>query len=148
MQRLFEYVGHHPWLSAATALVALAVLAYELRAGIGGSTGLSVTEAVRRMNQGALVIDLRSKEAHEAGHLGEARHIPAAEIDAQAETLKRWREKPILLYCETGQEGAAAVRKLVKLGFTNVANLEGGVAGWLRENMPLARTAANKRGGE
>jgi len=147
MQRLLAYVAHHPWLTAGTALVALAVLVYELRLRIEGSIAVSPAEAVRLMNQGALVLDLRAKEAHDAGRIGEARHVPAAEIEAQAESLKKWRERPVVLYCDSGVQSAAAARKLLKLGFAKAASLEGGVAAWTRDNLPLVRGAGAKKGG-
>lgn len=147
MQRLLEYAGHHPWLTAGAVLAAVAVLVYELRARMEAFAALSSAEAVRLMNQGALVLDLRSKEAFDAGHIGDARNIPAAELDAQIESLKKWREKPVITYCESGREGAAAARKLAGQGFAKVANLEGGVAAWVRENMPLAKPEGAKRGG-
>ena len=49
---------------------------------------LSATQAVRLMNQGALVIDLRAKELYDAGHIGDARNVPAAELESQAEALE------------------------------------------------------------
>jgi len=127
--------------------VAIAVLVYELRDHIEGSAGLSAAGAVRLMNQGALLIDLRTKDAYDGGHIGEARNIPFAEIEAQAETLKKWQEKPVITYCDSGRDGAAAARKLAKLGFTKVASLNGGIGAWVRDNMPLAKSAGGKRGG-
>ncbi len=147
MQRLIEYAGHHPWLTAGAVFAAVAVLIYELRARMEGFGALSSAEAVRLMNQGALVLDLRSKESYESGHIGDARGIPAAELDGQVESLKKWREKQIIVYCDSGRTGAAAARKLAGQGFAKVANLEGGVAAWIRDNMPLAKPAGQKRGG-
>ena len=146
MQRLIEYAGQHPWLTAGAVFAAVAVLVYELRARIESFAALSSAEAVRLMNQGALVLDLRPKEAYEAGHIGEARNIPASELDGQIESLKRWREKTIITYCDSGRDGAAAARKLAKQGFAKVSNLEGGIAAWIQENMPLAKPAGTKRG--
>ena len=146
MQSLFEFVRHHPWLSAGTLIAAVAVLVYELRTQVESSASVSAAEAVRLMNQGALVVDLRSKEAYDAGHLGEARHVPAAELEAQAETLKKWREKPIVLYCDSGRTSASAARKLADLGFTKATSLEGGVAAWVRDNLPLAKSGSGRRG--
>ena len=42
---------------------------------------LSSMQAVRLMNQGALVLDLRAKESFDAGHIGDARNVPAAELE-------------------------------------------------------------------
>ena len=50
-------------------------------------------QAVRLMNQGALVIDLRGREQFDGGHIGEARNIPAAALAAQLDTLEEVARK-------------------------------------------------------
>jgi rhodanese-related sulfurtransferase len=144
MQRLLEFIGHHPYLIAAAVLAAIVVVAYELRARVQAFAALSATQAVRLMNQGALVIDLRSKESFDAGHIVDARNVPAAEIESQAESLKKWREKNVITYCDTGSNGAGAARALVKLGFTKVFNLQGGLNAWVKDNLPLTKTSGGK----
>ena len=140
MQRLLEYLGHHPYLAGATLLAAIAVIAFELRARVQAFAALSATQAVRLMNQGALVIDLRSKELYDAGHIVDARNVPVGEIESQSDSLKKWREKNVITYCDSGADGASAARTLMKLGFTKVFNLRGGIAAWRAENLPLARS--------
>ena len=80
MQRLLEYIGHHPYLAGAAVIAALAVLVAEIRERMSGFAALSSMQAVRLMNQGALVLDLRPKESFEAGHIADARNVPAAEL--------------------------------------------------------------------
>ena len=145
MQRLLEYIGHHPYLAIGAVLSGAAVIFYELRERLQSFAGLSAMQTVRLMNQGALVIDLRGKESFEAGHIGDARNIPAAEIESQADTLKKWRDKTLITYCDSGVNGAAAARTLSKLGFTQVFNLNGGLNSWVKDNLPLAKTAAGSR---
>jgi rhodanese-related sulfurtransferase len=141
MQQLLEFIGHHPYLAGAAVAAAVIVLVYELRERVQAFAALSATQAVRLMNQGALVIDLRNKELYDAGHIVDARNVPAAELESQAETLKKWRDKNVITYCDSGTNGAGAARSLVKLGFTKVFNLQGGLNAWVKENMPLAKTA-------
>ena len=62
MDRVLEFVSHHPWLAAATALLVALVLVYEMRARSESRVGVSPQELIRLMNQGALVIDLRPAE--------------------------------------------------------------------------------------
>ena len=147
MSRLLAYVAHHPWLTAGTALVAAVVLAYELRLRTTGSIAVGSAEVVRLMNQGALLIDLRAKEAYEAGHIGEARHLPTEQLDAELDGLKKWRERPVILYCDSGARSAAATRKLLKAGFAQAVSLDGGVLAWTRDNLPLVKGAATKKAG-
>jgi rhodanese-related sulfurtransferase len=144
MQRLLEYIGHHPYLAGATLLAAIAVLVFELRARVHAFAALSAMQVVRLMNQGALVIDLRSKELYDAGHIVDARNVPVAQLESQADALKKWRDKSVITYCDSGANGASAARSLMKLGFTKVFNLQGGLNAWVKDNMPLAKTAGGK----
>ncbi|HEV7356998.1 MAG TPA: rhodanese-like domain-containing protein [Steroidobacteraceae bacterium] len=144
MQRLLDYIGHHPYLAGATLLAAIAVLVFELRARVHAFAALSAMQAVRLMNQGALVIDLRSKELYDAGHIVDARNVPVADLESQADALKKWRDKSVITYCDSGANGASAARSLTKLGFTKVFNLQGGLNAWVKDNLPLAKTAGGK----
>ena len=144
MQRLLEYIGHHPYLAGATLLAAIAVVVFELRARVQAFAALSAMQAVRLMNQGALVIDLRSRERYDAGHIVDARNVPVAELESQADALKKWRDKSVITYCDSGADGAGAARSLTKLGFTKVFNLQGGQNAWVKDNLPLAKTAGGK----
>jgi rhodanese-related sulfurtransferase len=139
MQRLIEFIGHHPWLASGAAAMAIAVLVYELRERIQSFASLSAMQAVRLMNQGALVLDLRGRESYDAGHIGDARNVPAADLPNQLESLKKWREKSVITYCDSGRDGALAARTLQKQGFTKVFNLDGGLNAWVKDNLPLAK---------
>jgi rhodanese-related sulfurtransferase len=141
MQQLLEYLGHHPFLAGEAALAIVIVAIYELRSGAHSFGALGAMQAVRLMNQGALVIDVRGNAPYAAGHIGEARNIPASALGAQAETLKKWRDKPVIAYCDNGRDAAAAVRTLTKLGFTKAFSLDGGLNGWIKDNMPVTKSA-------
>jgi rhodanese-related sulfurtransferase len=146
MQRLFEFITHHPYLATGAILAAAVLAFYEIRERIQAFAALSAMQAVRLMNQGALVIDLRGKESYDAGHIGEARNVPAAELESQAESLKKWRDKNVITYCDSGANGANGARTLMKLGFTKVFNLQGGLNAWVKDNLPLAKTAPGGKG--
>jgi len=146
MQQLLEYSGHHPYLVAGAVVAAVIVLLYELRARVQAFAALSSMQAVRLMNQGALVIDLRAKDSFDAGHIADARNVPTATLQAEADALmKKWRDKNVITYSDDGRDGAAAARTLAKLGFTKVFNLEGGLNAWLKDNLPLAKSAGTNK---
>jgi rhodanese-related sulfurtransferase len=141
MQRLFEFVGHHPYLASGAVLAAIAVAVYEVQARIQAFAALTAMQAVRLMNQGALVLDLRSKESFDSGHIGDARNVPAADLAGQVDNFKKWRDKAVITYDDSGNGGATAARTLTKLGFTKVFNLQGGLNAWIKDNLPLTKTA-------
>jgi rhodanese-related sulfurtransferase len=55
------------------------------------------------------------------------------------DTLKKYKEKVVVVYDDTGSLGASAVRQLAAQGFTKAVNLRGGLAAWRTENLPLTR---------
>jgi rhodanese-related sulfurtransferase len=139
MQQLFQYAANNFWLVAAAALMMLLVAAYEFRARTAASGSIGPGEAVRLMNSGAVLVDVRGREAYEAGHISGARHVPGENIADGAQSLERFKDKPIIVYCERGTTAGAATRHLGRLGFRHTYNLRGGLAAWRQENMPVVR---------
>jgi rhodanese-related sulfurtransferase len=139
MDRILEYLAHHPWLSLGTVLVAAAVVVYELRSRTEGQVSVSPQDLIRLMNQGALVLDLRTQDQFQAGHLAGARQMSGEQILKAADTLKKHKEKLVVVYDDTGSLGAAAVRQLNAQGFTKAFALRGGLTAWRADNLPLSR---------
>lgn len=139
MQRLLEYIQHHPALVGLGLALAIAVLVYELLQQRRSYSGLQPQEAIRLMNQGATLFDLRDAEAYKAGHISGAKPLTAEQLDNASDTLKKYREKMVILYCETGATAGVAVRKLHAAGFTKAFNLRGGLTAWRADSLPLVR---------
>ncbi|MGH8286708.1 MAG: rhodanese-like domain-containing protein [Steroidobacteraceae bacterium] len=137
---MIEYAGNHPWLAAAAVLAALAVVAFELRARSHSFAAIAPQDVIRLMNHGALVLDIRTPDLFAAGHIGGSRHLPSDQILTANDTLKKHKEKPIVVYDESGSLGAAAARQLAAQGFTRAVNLRGGIAAWRAENLPIVKS--------
>jgi rhodanese-related sulfurtransferase len=120
--------------------LAVAVLAYEASRARSGGVSVGAMEAVRLMNQGALVLDVRSQAEFDSGHIREARHLPQDQVGSAAETLKKYRDKVIVAYCESGMRSGAAARVLRTQGFAKVVNLRGGLQAWRGENLPVVKS--------
>jgi rhodanese-related sulfurtransferase len=117
----------------------VAALGHELWLRSQNAGALAPQDVIRLMNQGATVLDLRAAEAFAEGHINGARHFDAVQIAGAGEALKKYKERPLIVYCDRGATAAAAVRTLVQQGFTKVFNLRGGLVAWRAENLPLAR---------
>lgn len=140
MQRLLEYIAHHPYLAGGALALAIAVLVNEFLERARSAGAISASQAVLMMNQGALLLDVRGKDVYDAGHIGDARNVSEGELESSADSLKKWREKNIIVYCDSGLRSAAAARTLIKLGFAKVHSLAGGIEGWRKENLPVVKT--------
>ena len=104
-----------------------------------GLRSVSPQELIRLMNQGALVLDLRPAEQYQSGHLNGARQMSGEQILSAGDTLKKHKEKTVVVYDDSGSLGSAAVRQLAAQGFTRVFALRGGLSAWRADNLPLAR---------
>src|ERR1700736_1588643 len=139
MDRLLEYITHHPWYASGAAIAALLVIAYELRTRNENVSAVSPQDVVRLMNQGALVIDLRPTDDFANGHVAGAKQMSGEQILKAGDTLKKQKEKVVVVYDDRGSLGAAAVRQLAAQGFTKAFNLRGGLIAWRAENLPLSK---------
>jgi len=120
-------------------LVSILVIIYEMRVQSETKASVSPQDMVRLMNQGALLIDLRPLEQYSAGHVGGARQMSGEQILQAGDTLKKYKEKAVVVYDDTGSLSASAVRQLAAQGFTKAFTLRGGLAAWRTENLPLTR---------
>ncbi|HTW75444.1 MAG TPA: rhodanese-like domain-containing protein [Steroidobacteraceae bacterium] len=139
MDHLLQYLSHHGVAAALAVATALAVLLYEAWLRLQNAAAVAPQEAIRLMNQGATVLDIRTSQAYAEGHINGARHLEAAQIPTAGDALKRFKERTLIVYCDRGALAPSAVRTLSRQGFTKVVNLRGGLAAWRSENLPLAR---------
>ncbi len=142
MERLLEYITRHPFLAGGTAALAIAVIVYEASRARSGGQSVGPMDAVRLMNQGALLVDVRSQAEFDSGHILDARHVPQEQLAGSTEALKKYKDKVVITCCESGMRSGAAARVLQAQGFTKVVNLKGGLQAWRAENLPLVKPGA------
>lgn len=144
MDRLLEYITRHPFLAGGTAVLAIAVAAYEMSKMRSGGEAVGPADAVRLLNQGALLLDVRNQAEFDSGHVIDARHLPQDQVAQAGESLKRYKDKVVITCCESGARSGTAARELRTQGFTKVVNLRGGLQAWRAESLPLVRDESKK----
>ncbi|MBF0713665.1 rhodanese-like domain-containing protein [Gemella sp. GH3] len=72
-----------------------------------------------------LVIDVRSEEEYKAGHLQHAINIAVGDVKSNIDKIKFWKEKPVILYCNSGKKSKEAADILIAEGFKDVTNAKG-----------------------
>ena len=94
-------------------------------------TSVSAEEAKQIMDSetGYMILDVRTKEEYESGHIINATLLPNEEIGEDVSDILPEKEQKILVYCRSGNRSKQASEKLVKLGYTNIIEF-GGIADW------------------
>lgn len=140
MQQYIEFVIRHWALFAALAVI-LVLLAWNFGIGaLGGTKALEPTQATRLINrENAVVIDVRPQGDFEQGHIIDAVHIPMDNLSDRLKSLEKYKERPVLVYCRSGNTSSRAVATLRKAGFARVYHLKGGIMAWQNASFPVSR---------
>jgi rhodanese-related sulfurtransferase len=124
----------------AVACVSGAMLVWPLvRRGAGGHS-VNTLEATQMINrQDALVLDVREQAEFAQSHILNARGLPLSQIETRVGDFEKFKGKPVIVYCATGNRSSAATAALRKHGFSNVVNLSGGFAAWQQAGLPVQK---------
>lgn len=121
----------------ALACVSGGMLLWPMLTG-GGVANLTPAQATLLMNrEDALVLDVRETGEWSSGHIPGARHITLAQLDKRMSELEKFKERPIIICCASGNRSSSACGQLKKGGFAKVFSLSGGISAWLESNLPL-----------
>ncbi len=85
-----------------------------------------IVDFLEKNPESILLIDVRTPQEYEAGHLENAQNINWFDADFEDKFSSIAKDKTIYVYCKVGGRSAKAQQKLLSLGYTNVINLEGG----------------------
>ena len=79
--------------------------------------------------EGYIILDARTQEEYDQGHIPSAIVISHEEIAEKAEDVLTDKDQLILVYCRSGRRSKIAAEALVELGYTNIKEF-GGIIDW------------------
>ena len=87
---------------------------------------IDTNKALELIDNGAIVIDVRTNEEYNEGHIKGAINIPVDEIN----TINYDKDETLIIYCATGIRSGNAINELINMGYTSLYNLDGGLLNW------------------
>lgn len=106
------------WVGFLVVLVLALAYMYMKRSG-----QISAKEATDYLRNGAMLIDVRSVDEFESGHILQAYNMPLDRVEVMVPGAVRDKNKVLLLHCSTGVRSGIAKKKLEDMGYKNVFNL-------------------------
>lgn len=138
MQDIITFISTHPELCAAMGFALLLLIIVEFLRNKRRHFQVSPLEMTQLINHNnAVVIDIRSNEVFKNGHVIDAVSLPAKDVMAPKK-LDKYKAKPIILVCQTGNDSQKIAASLLKGGY-NVHSLAGGMRAWIDAQMPLVK---------
>lgn len=141
MEQLSEFVINNILLFGALLVVLVLLIKAELDHQANKGLLLSSAKAIRVMNNNddALILDIRAAADYKNGHIKGAKNTPLGELGSKIDTYASYKNKAVLIYCNSGSSATSAIKLFKKAGFEKINNLEGGIAAWKEANLPLVK---------
>ncbi len=90
-------------------------------------------------HKSGLVLDVREQNEYDAGHILNSKLIPLGTLSERIGELEKYRDRPLVIICRSGNRSAVACALLGKQGFAQVYNFHGGIIAWQKANLPLEK---------
>lgn len=107
----------------------------------GAIPAVDVTEAADRLNRDdatkPLLVDVRETDEFRDVRIEGAALVPMSTFAQRHAELPK--DRPLLVMCAGGTRSAAATGFLLRNGWTDVANVDGGITAWQRAGLPVRR---------
>ncbi len=137
-----EFVKNHALMMMAWLVLFVMTIYYFYKEATRKYQVIENDEAIRLMNtQDAVVVDLRSMEEFDRGHIvGSVNIVPQDIKDNNLGKLDKNKAVPVIVVDQLGENGVntgKSAELLTKEGFTQVYLLKEGIAGWNGANLPL-----------
>jgi len=135
-----QYLQNNIWMVTIALTSGLMLLWSFFGNRVRGINQVNSVEALELINhKNAMILDVREDAEFKSGHLLNAKWIPLGKLSERIGELERYREKPIVVVCRSGNRSSSACATLAKQGFTQAYNLAGGVMAWQKSSLPLEK---------
>ncbi|KJS09978.1 MAG: sulfurtransferase [Gammaproteobacteria bacterium BRH_c0] len=122
------------------SILVLLIYGFAFSERLKGGKPISSNEVTRLVNSGeGVLVDIRDSKEFNEGHITGAINLPATKLDSRISELEKHRSKLIVVTDKMGQQAGAAGKKLRQAGF-NVRRLQGGMAEWSGQGLPLVKS--------
>jgi rhodanese-related sulfurtransferase len=105
-----------------------------------GIKEVNTSAALQLINhKDAVVLDVRERSEYDAGHVLNSKFIPLGKLKERMGELEKFKDRPIVVVCKSGNRSGTACFLLAKQGFSQAYNLAGGVQAWQKNQLPLEK---------
>lgn len=135
-----QFVIKNWYLFLALGVVLYLLVVPVLRQRLAGIRSLNPTEAIQLINrENGVVVDVCEPQEYAAGHVVRALNVPLSNLKARLAELEKYRDRPIILACRSGNRSLKAAFELHRAGFAKVHSLAGGLMSWQNANLPVEK---------
>lgn len=139
MQDIESFLSQHILLTAFAVILLIFIIIVEIIRARKNKVAITPNQMTTLINhQNAVVLDIRHPEIYQKGHIINAVNFAAADLQAKNKKLDKYKNKPIVIVCGSGNESQKLAIQLLKQGY-NTYVLSGGMRAWQEAQMPIVK---------
>ena len=139
MDVYFTFISNNPVLFLLFFVILGFILFNEYKTITQKFKNISPQDAVFLINNNAFILDVRESSELDQGVIKNSKHINFSSVQTSLDSIKKFSDKPTIVYCKSGTRSAAISNMLSKNSFLEVYSMKGGFEAWISDNLPVVK---------
>jgi len=139
MDVYFTFISNNPVLFLLFFVILGFIVFNEYKTITQKFKNISPQDAVFLINNDAFILDVRESSELEQGVIKNSKHINFSSVQTSLDSIKKFSDKPTIVYCKSGTRSAAISNMLSKNSFLEVYSMKGGFEAWVSDNLPVVK---------
>ena len=139
MDVYFTFISNNPVLFLLFFVILGFILFNEYKTITQKFKNISPQDAVFLINNDAFILDVRESSELDQGVIKNSKHINFSSVQTSLDSIKKFNNKPTIVYCKSGVRSATISNMLSKNSFNEVYSMKGGFEAWVSDNLPVVK---------
>lgn len=139
MDVYLNFISNNPILFLLFFIILGFIIFHEFKSFTQKFKNISPQDAVFLINKDAFILDVRESSELSQGIIKNSKHINFSSVKTSLDSIKKYKNKPIIVYCKSGARSTSISNILTKNDFDEVYSLKGGFDAWISDNLPISK---------
>ena len=139
MDVYFTFISNNPVLFLLFFVILVFIVFNEYKTITQKFKNISPQDAVFLINNDAFILDVRESSELDQGIIKNSKHINFSSVQTSLDSIKKFSDKPTIVYCKSGVRSATISNMLSKNSFHEVYSMKGGFEAWVSDNLPVVK---------
>ena len=139
MDVYFTFISNNPVLFLLFFVILGFIIFNEYKTITQKFKNISPQDAVFLINNDAFILDVRESSELDQGVIKNSKHINFSSVQTSLDSIKKFSDKPTIVYCKSGARSATISNMLSKNSFLEVYSMKGGFDAWVSDNLPVVK---------
>jgi len=120
-------------------LIILLLCHNPLMANIKSTDVLELQRKLESSTEKFFLLDVRSKEEYQSGHIKNSINIPHEELIEDINLISQYKNESLIVYCRSGVRAQLVIDKLLENDFNHIIDINGDMLAWIESDLPIEK---------